>query len=389
MAPVSRLLIGLVLAEAVLFCASGSGQVPWLREPGWPSLYCIALAAIGLALSAGVLAAQWLVRRKLQFNLLALVLVVLAVAVPCGWFTAEMRRAAGQRATVAAVRSAGGSVLYDFHFADDEEPVMFSGVRPGETWLHRWLGDDFFHELAGAQARTDAALAPLAGCTSLRHLMFDNSEVTDQGLLALGPLPRLEWLDLRDAPKVTGPGLKPLADSPRLRVLMLRRTGVGDEAMQHLRGLSRLEMLDLGMTKVTGAGLAPLASFTNLRELHFWGNAIDDASLAHLKHLTQLEQLDLGGAKLTDSGLARLAHLARLQMLGLRGASITDACLAHLADLGELRQLDLFNTKITDAGLAQLAELTRLESLNIGQTQVTVQRAEMLQRKLPSCRIQR
>ena len=376
----------LLVFELTLLACCGEGKLITAR--GWPALVCVSVVCFVLLLLGVLATVGLLLRSRPQFSLTLPLLVVLAVAIATAWLTADLRRAQQQRKNVAALIQQGGGVLYDYNFANGDEPQRYTGVRPGETVLHRWLGDDFFHEVVGVHARDDQQLAQLADLTAIRRLYLHDSQITNEGLLHIARLNRMEWLDLRDAPAVTGNGLAPLQGKTRMKGLLLTRTAVGDEGMVHVRSLVNLEVLDLGMTPVSNKGLQHLSPLTKLRQLTFWGNKIEDSGLMHLRGMTNLETLDLGGAPITSAGLANLDAFTQLRSLGLRGSQITDAGLSHLHKSADLRRLDLFNTRVTDASVDVLSRWKHLETLYIGETDITEQGVMALRSALPGCRIE-
>ena len=198
-------------------------------------------------------------------------------------------------------------------------------------------------------------------------------------------------------------------------------TQITDEGLVHLKGLSKLQLLDLDGTQVTDAGLVHLKGLTKLEHLYLEGcRDITDAGLMHLKGLTNLEQLPVDGTKVhrrrnrgTDEGTAnvnisasaatirtcaacsttrrrpmsRLSKLlmpvrfAALDKLGVYiernkddevvsvhfgGTQVTDAGLVLLGGLSKLQKLFLDSTQVTDAGLVHLKELTTLTHLRLG-----------------------
>jgi hypothetical protein len=67
-----------------------------------------------------------------------LVMMGLAVAVPCSWLATEMKWAREQKALVEEIRKGGGLAYYDCQLSDRE-------AQPAEAaWLGELLGDDFF-----------------------------------------------------------------------------------------------------------------------------------------------------------------------------------------------------------------------------------------------------
>jgi Leucine Rich repeat len=385
----ASLLTALVIWELLLALASGCGWFGLGIPKGWGSLFCAATAGAALLAMALWLVAAVVGHWRFQFQVISLMLLVLAIAIPCGWLTRDARQAARQHEIVARAGLLRCGIFYDYNLSPSGEVQFVSGVPPGATFLDQWFGRDFFHHVVGAQPKTDAALLSLQEFSGIRRLYGDNSELTNEGLKALPSFQQLEWLDLRDAPRIGDAGLRHLQGLRRLKGLLLRRTDASDIGMAYLDDLKDLEVLDLGMTRVTNDGMKHVANLVRLRQLSFWANQIEDSGLAHFQGLSALETLELGFAPVTDAGLANLRGLTRLKTLNLRGTRVTGEGLKELADLKELRQLDLYKTQVSDDDLWCLARLAKLESLNLGETQVTDEGLLQLQRSLPACQIVR
>ena len=382
----TSLLLMLVVGEILLVL---SDRFDWLainERKGWTVLLCVTLASFVVLVLAAYSIVRLVARRSMQFNLSTLLILVVALAIPCGWLTAEVRAADRQRETIAAIRAEGFSCFYDYSVTTPGQVQKFSGSR-SLPFLYERLGEDFFHNIVAAQPRADAHLRLLRRQTEIHTLLADHSQITDAGLESVAGLQDMRWLDLSDSPRVSSAGIKHLRDLTQLEFVNLRRTQVSDEGLAHLQNKKRLRRLDLGMTRVTGTGLRHVTASTQLRELHFWGNAVEDDSLAALRGMTRLRKLDLGGALVTDAGLKYLSRCKELEMLGLRGARVSDAGLRELASHTELRELDLFNTQVSDAGLKQLVGFRNLELVYVGETKVTTNGLAKLQKALPNCRI--
>lgn len=382
----TRLLLMLVIGEVLMVL---SDRFDWLfinERKGWTSLLCLAFVSAAVAMLALRAAIKLLFRKRMQFSLSTILTFVAVLAIPCSWLAAELRAAKRQREAIAACWEQGCSYFYDNSVAGPGQLEMRSGTQ-AVPLLYQYLGEDFFHDIAGGWPQTDAHLELLREQTAIHTLLANNSQITDAGLETLTAFRGLRWLELRDSPQVTDAGMRHLHGLTKLETLMLRRTKVSDDGMIHLRDKKQLQMLDLGMTKVTGKGLRHITASTQLRELHFWGNAIDDASLNAIQEMTQLKKLDLGGAPITDAGLKHLRRLSELEQLGLRGAEVSDEGLREIASHTLLRELDLFNTQVSDAGVEHLTKLVHLEIVYIGETKITVSGIAKLKAALPNCEI--
>jgi len=194
-------------------------------------------------------------RRWFQFSLASLFLLVVIVAVPCGWLKAKMDRKAKERTAVAEIRKVGGGVLYDWQFPEQKEP-------PGATWIRKLFGDEFLAKVA--------------------LVSYVGPEVTDDSLANLEVLADLEILSLADT-KITNASLVHLKTLTKLRVLVLYGTGVNGTGLVHLNKLTRLEELDLEKSKVTNDGLSNLTGLAGLKLLNLHNTDVTDAGVAELQ----------------------------------------------------------------------------------------------------------
>lgn len=153
---------------------------------------------------------------------------------------------------------------------------------------------------------------------------------------------------------VTDADLKHLNPPDRVRSLSLGLTGVSDEGLPALAPCERLQWLDLAFTKVSDVGASHLKNLTQLRRLSLEGTKITDASLPIIGRMTNLQELDLAHTGVSDTGLTSLARLTDLTTLYLTKTAITDASLPTLSKLTKLEILDVQDTGITPEGLARL-----------------------------------
>jgi Leucine-rich repeat (LRR) protein len=175
-------------------------------------------------------------RRWLRFSLRTLLVFVLVLSVPLGWFAWRLDKARRQREVVEAILKAGGSVVYDYQLDKDGRPNGGEPMTP--AWLRKSLGDDFFREVMWVNFHltqvTDAGLEYIKGLNNLEELDLGNTQVTDAGLEHFKGLNSLEGLWL-DNTQVTDAGLKHLKGMTNLRELYLNDTQVTDESVEKLR----------------------------------------------------------------------------------------------------------------------------------------------------------
>jgi hypothetical protein len=279
-------------------------------------------------------------RRFLRFSVRGLIVVVLLIGAGLGWV---VRQAHVQRAAVAAITRAGGSVKYDWEWSNGK--TIPSGEPRAPRWVVDLVGVDYFGHV-----------------TRISHLRpwMDNDPLVIQA----GRLPRLERLDL-DGRALSGWGLVHSIPERKRTGEMARSSLASGADLIHLKGLSELS------------------------ELSVRGSQVDDASLIHVSGLTGLTKLDLTNTAIGDAGLGHLEGLAKLSELKIGFTQVTNAGLAHLNRLTDLSQLDLTYTAITDEGLVRLQGLKKLSKLVLSFTRVTDDGSTELQRAVPTLKIYR
>jgi agmatine/peptidylarginine deiminase len=113
---------------------------------------------------------------------------------------------------------------------------------------------------------------------------------SDEDLIAVGNLPEVRMLDLRDT-RITDQGLRHLSRLRDLEVLVLTGTAVSDQGLEYLAGMSRLKVLCLDETQVTSRGLPLLQRFPRLGWLNLSRTAITAEGLSQLRACSALEVL--------------------------------------------------------------------------------------------------
>ncbi len=222
-------LLALLAVEFLLFL---SQWFRWLPK-GWPVL--IAVAAVGVVMLGMLvwLAAALIFRWRFQFSIRSLLVMAVVVAVPCSWFSAELRTA-----RQIELISASDCIVFGDDITDDEGqldptriesptgPCRFpSGLAYS---LPAMLGRDFFHN-----ARTIVHVKNDLPDGRNYFAKYRKREVAYSVLLAVKKLPDLRSLDLSQMP-------------------------LDDSDLEHLTPLNGLRHLDLTDTKVTAEGVAKL-----------------------------------------------------------------------------------------------------------------------------------
>ncbi len=170
-------------------------------------------------------------RRWFRYSLRTLLLVIVAVSVGLGWFTARMKNAQRQQAAVATIVSLSGLVVFD---DQPDDLTVAPTVSPVPGWLRRLLGDDFFRTAVHVVAFNDATMEAVRELPDIRRLDFVGSPATDAGLVHVRRLSRLESLNLSDT-QITDAGLEHLHGLTQLREVCLRGTSVTNEGVKRLQ----------------------------------------------------------------------------------------------------------------------------------------------------------
>lgn len=179
--------------------------------------------------------ASTLRRRRFQYRVRTLMLLILVASIGMSWFAVTLRRATRQRDAVKTIVRLGGFVTYDYMIdhAGNQRP---NPQGPAPEWLRRMLGDDFFARVVAVN--------------------LDSTEVTDADLECLKPLSHLRRVNLFNT-RITDAGLKHLKPLPRLQRLELGGTQVTDAGLEHLKGLTELQSV-YGGNGVTDEGMKRL-----------------------------------------------------------------------------------------------------------------------------------
>ena len=259
-----RLIFGLLAVELLLLLSERFQWFAFNEKKGYTVLIAVAAVCVVVVVMFLWFAASLLFRLRFQFTVRSLVVLVVTVAIPCGWLAVKMRQAEKQRKAVEAIEEMYGDVYYDYYRKENGDFDLWA-EPPTPAWLRELLGDHFFSDVIGV------------GLSS----WLPELQVSDTELEHLAGLTKLSNLDLSRA-RITDVGLQRLKGLPRLGLLNISSTQVTDDGLEHLRGLTNLWMLSLGYTQVT------------------------DKGGEHLKGLTSLNHLDLRGTQVTEQGINRL-----------------------------------------------------------------------------------
>jgi hypothetical protein len=177
-------------------------------------------------------------RRRLgifRVSVRALLVLILIIGCGLGWMAQVIRTGQDQRRAVAAIYQAGGWVVYDMAWEQQQNKPAWKPVWP--QWLVDCLGVDYFGNVVFINLHdrgTDELLARVAQLGHLKQLHRPGSAVTDAGLAHLGRLRALQFLSLDDT-QVTDAGIASSTGLRGLRFLKVSRTKVTENGVAELR----------------------------------------------------------------------------------------------------------------------------------------------------------
>ncbi len=231
----------------------------------------ISVAGVGVVLLAMLL---WFVvalvfRRRFQFGIRALLVLTVAVAMPCSWLGVEMKKASEQKEAAEAIEKVGATVTWD-------------PKSVGPECLQSLLQEDLFAQV--------------------EEVFWVGRNCTDTDLTRLKDLRYLRRLDISQN-RITDAGLANLEGLGELQELGISYTDVTDEGLRHLKALKKLQLLGIGKTAVTDAGLEHLRDLRHLEKLWLFRTKVNGTGFAHLKDRCELRELNLRHTEITDAGV--------------------------------------------------------------------------------------
>ena len=161
-------------------------------------------------------------RRWLRFSLRTLLLLTAVIA---AWFGWQVNKAQKQKAAVAAVEAAGGTVEYQ----------RLNRWRRLFQPVHVWHVTEVDFESGKVDDNLlESVKDHLENLASLKALSLRNTRITDKGLLHLRGLRSLYWLYIIDAP-ITDAGLLYIGQIPNLAGVSHAKTKATWEGRQEFR----------------------------------------------------------------------------------------------------------------------------------------------------------
>ena len=215
---------------------------------------------------------------------------------------------------------------------------------------------------------SDRGAWSLIACTNLTRVsVYACSQITNEGVAALGSLPSLRDLNLARCKHVSDDGLDILAEQrtplERLVLAWTRRiTNAGLLSVSQISTLVDLELVRL--REISSAGLAYLAFLPSLRRLSLeWCDTVEGSDLGKITTLSELRLAWCDG--ISDVGAAKVSSLPSLRLLDLASCvQVTDLAIAQFTKLCNLSSLNLsYCRNITDSSLNVLASMPSLQVL--------------------------
>jgi hypothetical protein len=198
-----------------------------------------------------------------QFSLRGLLVLVAICSV---WLGIAFHRAREQARAVAAIKSGGGYVFYDYQGVEYRSFDQW-GTSEIPAWLSGQLGVDFFHDVTllvfDVLPITDGLLMTVSELPEVRYLAFLSAGLSGNSLIHLKELNKLQHLAILsaedEAPTFEDAAFSVLAKLPDLRVLEIYGENLSDRGLDYLSELTKLERLMLDHTQVTRAGAEVLS----------------------------------------------------------------------------------------------------------------------------------
>jgi hypothetical protein len=235
----SRVAFFLLVVEVLLWLSERFQWFPFNRHRGYTILFVVECVGPGVIVIFLWLLVALIIRRRFQFSVRYLMLLVLVVTVPCSWLAMDRASARKRWEIIEQFKSDGGAMVYDFEpprGVATGEPIK----PPGPWWLRKLLGGYVF--------------------INVTEIDLKRSGVSGVELRGLEELPQLERLTLGEI-RLDDADLERLGRLTQLRVLVLAGARVSNAGLQRLEGLTQLRTLNLDQTNVNDEGLQKIKGF--------------------------------------------------------------------------------------------------------------------------------
>lgn len=178
---------------------------------------------------------------RMKFSLRTLLIAILCASIPLAYLSALLYRGRVQHRAVESIVAAGGQVHYR---------------PPDTTWakslLRRLAGRDAVDKVNAIiltnGAATDDLMIQVSKIRDVRELVIQRSPVTDRGIAQIAKMETLEWLDATGT-DLTDQCVPNILSLKNLISLSFGETLVTNEGVMALTRLSKIEGINLGGCK--------------------------------------------------------------------------------------------------------------------------------------------
>jgi len=272
---------------------------------------------------------------------------------------------------VQTIRSAGGTVYYDYFQYDDhitgaEEDVHSdSRVR---KFLRACFGDAMFGKVKMV-------------------LLERNARTINVSILR--ELPRLKSITLKETP-LTRQMVSQLSKIRNTNFLKIYECPMTVDAWEEVGKLSWVEKLDVIPVRGTTLPYHVLGSLKNLRQLNIQYTKVDLSEISGFRNIDNIKHLILNGSAIR--GMENITKFRNLRTLSLNNAKLVGDAEHSQGIIGYVKNLDKLNymyldhlKNIDDGGIIALSEMPRLRRLSVKGTEVTQAGVARLKSELPNC----
>jgi hypothetical protein len=220
-----------------------------------------------------------------------------------------------------------------------------------------------------AEGLTDEGLKPLARMSNLKLLMIGGNFTSD-GLESISELTGLTWLAIdkpRGVPsKIDDRGMQRLKKLTNLERLFLTGPDISDDGLVVLQDMTKLEQISITHgSRVTGTGFARLDKLKSLSSIELEGTPIDDRGLESFPVFPSLWRLTLG-KNIRGPGLKSLGKHPKLERVDLQECELTPSAIEDLANSNAtMSSLEIPEGVVPDSGLAPLRRLKNLQAVTM------------------------
>lgn len=245
----ARFLFALLTIEATLYASEQYQWFAFNRHKNWTVLITIAVAAGATVLMTGWFGIRLLLRKSVQFDLAALLMLIATISIPFAWFADARQQVENERLAIAWLEGRfGGKSFETFDGASRHRRATSSssgmtthcGRRRRIRWLRNCLGNDFFDKGmrcvdVGDRFPSDKPDFNASEEPKTYIDYYDEKEdVSNRELVHLSHFHDLEQLGICSR-KVTDTGLRSIYGMLRLKKLMLVTPNVTPQAVARLR----------------------------------------------------------------------------------------------------------------------------------------------------------